>query len=69
MIKIQNDIKYSLIGKKLSGQISNADDESLSRWVNSSTEAKKYFEELKSHGGNIQFSCDIHKLGSLKDIR
>ncbi len=69
MPELQKDFIYNLIGKKLSGQISIADNDSLLDWIDSSKEAIVCYEDLKMSWGNIQFSSNIKNLYSPEEIR
>lgn len=69
MPELPYDFIYNLIGKKLSGQISIADNDSLLDWIDSSKEANNCYEDLKMYWSNIQFASDINNLGSLEEIR
>lgn len=69
MSKLRSDFIYNLIGKKLSGQISKTENDSLINWINSSKEAKKNYEEIKMQWSNIHFTYSKATLNSAEEIR
>jgi len=68
MSNSQSDFIYILIGKKLSGHISKAENDALLDWINSSKDAKSAYEDIKIHWGNIQFSYGNTKLVSQEEL-
>ena len=59
---------YSLIGKKLSDQISEEENQLLQEWKDSSEEAKRQYEKIREYWSNIHFSYGKTRLVTEEEV-
>lgn len=69
MPEIEKDVIFNLIGKKLTGHISNSENKLLSDWIDSSEDARICYEDIKLYWANIYFYTGDEALVSQKELR
>lgn len=69
MSRSQNDFIYNLIAQKLSGNISETDNDKLLDWINSSTESKEKYKDLEIFWSRIHFTYSNLKSISQEEMR